>query len=124
MLISRKYLEALGGFDAAFRLSGDFDLIVRAKAANIPFRYHNIEVGAFLIRKCQLSTQSEEMNAECRKIRDRWFPGPPSPFKRWKTLLFFRLRHTADYLHRTRLSGFKSADSMIRGKAGANPRIG
>ena len=115
MLVGRETLARLGGFDASYRLSADFDFLARAVRAGVEFRHYGLDVGAFRIQRGQLSKQAANMRTESARIRDIVFPGRVSLFERWRTLASFRVRHAGDYFLRVRMSGFKSAEQIVRG---------
>lgn len=113
MLVRRDLLERLGCFDTAYSLSSDLDFLARAFAGGAIFRHAGTMVGAFRIQPGQLSGQAAAMEAQCRQIRERLFPGTVSAWHRLRTHATFVLRNHRCYRARLGASGLRSSRQII-----------
>lgn len=112
-LLSRKVMDALGGYDVKFRIAADHDLFARALCAGFGYHYYPLEVGAFRLLKGQISGNREEQDRELAAISKCLFSRPESKFcdqfARWR----FRLLNADAYAERTWRIGWRRSESML-----------
>jgi GT2 family glycosyltransferase len=110
---SRSVFERLNGFESKFRLSADFDFMIRALNHGFGTEYVCETVASFRIRAAQLSSARAEMIAECNEIiHSNLGPPPTAAFAKW-TALRFKLRNLRYYIRRLRAAGFVSSERIM-----------
>ena len=112
-LITRAAWEALGGFDPAFRLCGDSELLARACLSGLPFRRVSQTVAAFRLTSGQLSKNRVAMEAERRQIDEKLGLITSSSWRHQAARLAFRIFNLPVYAERIARHGFISFDQML-----------
>ena len=100
MIAHREVWERLGGFDASYRLAGDLDFWVRAHRAGYVFRFYNLRVGEWRLRKGQLSGDYAGMAEETSRCLAGVRAEAPGRWTRELARLRFRLRNASHYARR------------------------
>lgn len=100
MVAHRSVWERLGGFDVSYRLAGDLDFWVRAWRAGFQFRYYGLRVGAWRLRKGQLSSNTETMWAEQKRCLAKIQSSQTTALDRLVAKYRFRLANSGSYAKR------------------------
>lgn len=114
-VVTRAVFDAIGGFDAGFRLCGDSEYLARASVRGVPFACTTRqEVAAFRLRAGQATKNRAAMGAERDRVDKKLGLPAPTPRRelriaRWR----FRLANLAIYAERIRRHGFVSFDSLL-----------
>ncbi|HET7535294.1 MAG TPA: glycosyltransferase [Candidatus Didemnitutus sp.] len=102
MLFHRDCVTRLGGFDTRYRLCADLDFWLRARAAGEPFRYYDLPVAQFRLRRGQLSSNTARTILEQDSIVRRHFPEQLPAWRRQVARWRYRIHNFPRYLERTR----------------------
>jgi len=113
-VLARCAWAKLGGFDPAWKLCGDSDLLARACLAGIPARRVSGAVAAFRLRPGQLTKRREEMLAERMAIDRRLglLAQRPGLAHGWARLVF-RLANLPVYAERILRHGYRTFDEVL-----------
>jgi GT2 family glycosyltransferase len=104
MVMRRRLVERLGGFDEAYRLAGDLDFFVRAVVAGARFLFVNTWTAGFRLHAGQLSRQRVEIEAEKMRSLQPLASKAGGTAALWR----FRLDNAGVYYERIRHYGWIS----------------
>jgi hypothetical protein len=97
--ISRRVIERLGCFDEQYRRCADLDFWVRASTTGIPFRYYDVHVADFRLRRGQLSADVPAVEHETQAILTPLGP-PTRGWERAWTRTRYRLENLPTFAER------------------------
>jgi GT2 family glycosyltransferase len=113
MLVRRRTVERLRGFDTRYRLCADLDFWLRALVLGAHFRSHPLSVAQFRLRRGQLSGNTSVTDFEQREIVARHLPREIPPAVRRVARWRYRWYNLPRYLERIRSRGFQSSYELL-----------